>query len=216
MTESLKFETVPGWEPVEFMKLDRVIDKEPNIHLYSVMHKTAWKLQVRANVPLRKDGGRITGKGERKNYIATASLGRPEMEALRNMIDAALMEGVVVDTPTVEEMSEAIREGIKNGTLVIPNAQDEELVPLSDRGGEEITDLIQVTITPTAVGRVQAEADAIGIFQILLKEGIGAAWMGESGYFIVQAIKPDYLIKWLEVELEKAGIRADVEEGEPF
>lgn len=127
MDQSLEFKSIPGLAPIEFQRLPEVIDESANIRLYCTQHKSAWKLQVRAFVPLIRSPYSPT-KPNPANYIATASLDRTEMEAIRNMIDEALLEGVELPTVPVmvQELREAFNEpGVAVGIVVKPEARSD-------------------------------------------------------------------------------------------
>lgn len=185
MTNSLKLRTSEDGivEFLTFQYIRESIDKEPNIHLFSTMHKQAWSLQLRALVPL-KTPRNYNSQLPPKNYIATARLDRAEMEALRNMIDEHLMESV--EFPTQPAMVDAIRkatpellEDLKEGGIAVP-----------------------ITVTPGSL------EDAEKVFKVLSRAGIGAIWMGKTREFIVQSFQPFYTTGFLNAEFKDEKIKA--------
>ncbi len=120
-------------------------------------------------------------------------------------------------TPSTEEMIKEIREAFESGELVMP----EEVPDVAEVTGlsidpRERPGMVQVMIYPETL------VDARLIFDILSENGVGCAWMGESGFFIIQAFDAELFSAWMgdwlaaTVSGGEKVINARLEIGDPF
>lgn len=177
MTNILSLNRYPS--QVAFQYTQERYDATPVLRLYCTQHKESWNLQVRAFCQMK------AGHNP-KNYIASAQVNRAELEALRNMIDEHLLEGV--EFPPVPAMVDAIRKATPE---ILADMRDGDIARV-------------LTIEPAT------PEDAEKVFKILNRAGVGAIWMGETRVFIIQSFNTSYTSRFLVEAFDTEEIKATI------